>query len=469
MQYEITKTHTMRADVTGRTLAIAEAFGISLDDETTFTVYDNLAVKVKLGDIVYITGDSGSGKSTLLRELAANISGVVTTDHLEINQEATIIDGVGRDLDEAVKLLTIVGLNDAFLFLRKYRELSDGQKYRFKLAKMLATGASVFVIDEFCSLLDRDTARVVAFNMQKVCRKFNKTLITATAHDDLQVDLWPDVFIRKGIEAEVHIAYTRPPEGRECSLVNEIILEEGTAEDYKTLSRFHYRPGRLFSPQKIYRYVHKQATAGVIVYTYPSLALAGRNAYTDRYRAATSETARLINNEVALISRVVLHPKYRGIGLGARLIGETLPLTGKRFVEMLTTMGTINPFAEKAGMTRVDYTPFPKYKKLRARLKLLGWDFTFATSRAYNLAKLNELDPVIYEELATDIIRQVRRGKDGGIRGVNPNHPKAWKLNSADYDRSDVAEMIKEIMPKHRAYYIWENPDKFQLPDITWA
>ena len=90
-------------------------------------------------------------------------------------------------------------------------------------------------------------------------------------------------------------------------------------------------------------------------------------------------------------------------------------------------MGNINPFAEKAGMTRVEYVPFPKYKGLRARLLLLGWEFAFATSRAYNLAKLNELDPVIYDELATDIIRQVRRGKDGGISGVNPNHPKAWK------------------------------------------
>ena len=31
--YEITKTHTMRAYVTNRTLAVAEAFGISLEHE----------------------------------------------------------------------------------------------------------------------------------------------------------------------------------------------------------------------------------------------------------------------------------------------------------------------------------------------------------------------------------------------------------------------------------------------------
>ena len=54
--YEITKNHTMRADVTSRTLAIAEAFGISLDDETTFTAYDSLTVEINPGDIVNITG-----------------------------------------------------------------------------------------------------------------------------------------------------------------------------------------------------------------------------------------------------------------------------------------------------------------------------------------------------------------------------------------------------------------------------
>ena len=40
-------------------------------------------------------------------------------------------------------------------------------------------------------------------------------------------------------------------------------------------------------------------------------------------------------------------------------------------------------------------------------------------------------------------------------------------MNSTDYDRSDVAEMIKEIIPKERAYYIWENPDMTELPKIS--
>ena len=51
--------------------------------------------------------------------------------------------------------------------------------------------------------------------------------------------------------------------------------------------------------------------------------------------------------------RVVLHSKYRSIGLGVKLIRETLPLVGTPYVEMIAVMAKYNPFAEKAGMRKV--------------------------------------------------------------------------------------------------------------------
>ena len=35
-----------------------------------------------------------------------------------------------------------------------------------------------------------------------------------------------------------------------------------------------------------------------------------------------------LNEEISIISRVVIHPKYRSIGLGAKLIAETLSQAG---------------------------------------------------------------------------------------------------------------------------------------------
>jgi len=46
-------------------------------------------------------------------------------------------------------------------------------------------------------------------------------------------------------------------------------------------------------------------------------------------------TMQELNQKLSIINRVVIHPKYRTIGLGAKLIRETLPLAGTPYVEMV--------------------------------------------------------------------------------------------------------------------------------------
>jgi len=57
-------------------------------------------------------------------------------DSLEVDENEILVEGVGKSVEEAIELLSLCGLNDAFLFLRRFKELSDGQKYRYKLAKL---------------------------------------------------------------------------------------------------------------------------------------------------------------------------------------------------------------------------------------------------------------------------------------------------------------------------------------------
>jgi ABC-type ATPase with predicted acetyltransferase domain len=40
-----------------------------------------------------------------------------------------------------------------------------------------------------------------------------------------------------------------------------------------------------------------------------------------------------LNEKLSNISRIVVHPKYRTIGLGSKLIKETLGLAGTEYVE----------------------------------------------------------------------------------------------------------------------------------------
>jgi ABC-type ATPase with predicted acetyltransferase domain len=211
--YLIDKKFHTEVERTDRVLEIAEAFGLGLDDKE-FVVFDNLELEIKQGDVVYITGQSGSGKSLLLKELAAKMAesglAVSNIDTVELIDKP-LIDQVGKDMNEATRLMSIAGLNDAYLFIRKPSELSDGQRYRFRLAKLIESGAKVWVADEFLAVLDRTTAIVLAFAMQKIAREFGATLIVATTHNDMVNDLSPDLYINKRYREKIEIVHS--PEG----------------------------------------------------------------------------------------------------------------------------------------------------------------------------------------------------------------------------------------------------------------
>jgi hypothetical protein len=99
-----------------------------------------------------------------------------------------------------------------------------------------------------------------------------------------------------------------------------------------------------------------------------------------------------LNEKLSIISRVVIHPKYRTVGLGAKLVRETLSLAGTEYVEMPAVMAKYNPFAEKAGMKRIAVQPPPKEAvKVSEILLELGFNVQLLGSEAYVLEKLESL------------------------------------------------------------------------------
>lgn len=62
----------------------------------------------------------------------------------------------------------------------------------------------------------------------------------------------------------------------------------------------------------------------------------------------TTQTELLkLNQKLSIVSRVVVHLKYRTIGLGVKPVRETLPLAGTPYVVMVAVMAKYNPFGEK--------------------------------------------------------------------------------------------------------------------------
>ncbi len=213
MKFQIDKRFQTEVERSPRVLEIAEAFGLGLDDKE-FVVFDNQDITIVPGDVVYITGQSGGGKSVLLRELAKKMvsEGMTIADlDLVMLENKPLIDQIGKDTNDSIRLMGMAGLNDAYLFIRRPSELSDGQRYRFRLAKCIESNASVWFADEFLAILDRKTAKVIAFNLQKVARKCGVTLMVATTHTDMVADLAPSVYVDKRYREKIHLVYA--PEG----------------------------------------------------------------------------------------------------------------------------------------------------------------------------------------------------------------------------------------------------------------
>jgi ABC-type ATPase with predicted acetyltransferase domain len=151
-------------------VAVAEGFGLGLDQYERFVVYDDVELKIGQADVVYVSGDSGSGKSVLLRALEKDIACDMKRNSINVadvkpESGKPLIETVGKTVQESIELLNRVGLGDAFLYLRVYEQLSDGQRFRYKIAKMMESQAQFWIMDEFAATLDRDTAKIVAYNL----------------------------------------------------------------------------------------------------------------------------------------------------------------------------------------------------------------------------------------------------------------------------------------------------------------
>src|SRR5208337_1903307 len=155
---------------------------------------------------------------------------------------------------------------------------------------------------------------------------------------------------------------------------------------WRELSDFHYRGHNLSVPRNIFRLVKNQELVGVIVYSYPPPSCYGRRLVLPRMSMGE------LNTQLSTINRVVIHPKYRSVGLGAKLIRETLPLAGTPFVELIAVMAKYSPFAEKAGMKKIaEQKATEKLLETSKVITEIGFDLQLLGSAHYVQEKLEGL------------------------------------------------------------------------------
>ncbi|MFA5252286.1 MAG: ATP-binding cassette domain-containing protein [Phycisphaerae bacterium] len=208
-RYSISKSLGRGGRTSEKDASVMRMFGLTADRLAQNSFAVNCQLEINNGDIVYITGPSGAGKSVLLRELEKNIpaSERVNLNKTTLPADKSVIDCIGGDYVDGLKILSIAGLNDAFCVLNKPANLSDGQKYRFRLAVALASGVKFIFADEFCNELDRITAAVISYNIHKYAKRTGVTFILASSHEDILLDLAPDVLVVKELSGAARVVY----------------------------------------------------------------------------------------------------------------------------------------------------------------------------------------------------------------------------------------------------------------------
>jgi GNAT superfamily N-acetyltransferase len=151
----------------------------------------DLPIEEKEWKIGLIVGPSGSGKTSI----GSRIFGKPIYDlYAGWDMDKPIVDCIVPDSDfnSVTGALSAVGLGDVPAWLRPFHVLSNGEKFRAGLARLVCEQPTQAVVDEFTSVIDRQIAKIGAQAFAKTWRRGNGQVVLLSCHYDIVEWLQPD-------------------------------------------------------------------------------------------------------------------------------------------------------------------------------------------------------------------------------------------------------------------------------------
>jgi GNAT superfamily N-acetyltransferase len=236
-----------------------------------------------------------------------------------------------------------------------------------------------------------------------------------------------------------------------CSLHNKLEIVCGDLADYTHLACYHYRRDQPVGVKAVFILRPKRAIgslgskpAGAIVYTMPVPCVELRNTATGNvFKGLDRQTQlALLNRNVRCISRVVIEPRFRGIGLATRLVRQTLPQMNVPIVEAVGVMPLVNPFLERAGM-----------RAFAPRLRLEHVELVEALSIA-GIEEDELIDPSGVQKKLDALPESTTSFVEARIQRFLKSHGKRRTMPPG----IERTRFVLSKLTERPAYYIWFNP-----------
>jgi len=258
------------------------------------TVRKEFDVNIPIEDIKWnvglIVGASGTGKTTIARQVFKDFR---FFDGFEWAGKSIIDDFGEHSAKDITEILSKVGFASPPDWLKPFNVLSNGQKMRAELARLILEAKEPFIYDEFTSVVDRQVACIGSAAIQKFIRKQDKQFIAVSCHYDIEEWLEPDwVFDCNKMEFSRRLL--RRPEIK-CH------IRRAKQSEWKQFMDFHYLSHD--HNNAAHRYIceigkEPVAWCSVLHFPHPSV------------------------KNLKRIHRIVVKPDYQGIGLGSRFMSE---------------------------------------------------------------------------------------------------------------------------------------------------
>ena len=142
------------------------------------------------------------------------------------------------------------------------------------------------------------------------------------------------------------------------------------------------------------------------------------------------------------------------------MIGETLPLVGTPYVEMVAVMAKYSPFAEKAGMQKITQQSTNSVSEVSNTLSELGFEMPLLGSEHYVRQKLESLNSQQIDMLKTAFVKNKHlRVRQELASGQPFGKTSDYVKNIQNADSSKIAKLVKifSMLRQVKVYLFWRS------------